>query len=41
VAQLERAWRHLGFAATGTATVAEFLSHAVRAWQGRWGPLVP
>ncbi len=34
--QLELAWRHLGFAATGAATVAAFLSHAVQAWQARW-----
>jgi glutamyl-Q tRNA(Asp) synthetase len=37
LAQLEQAWRHLGFAATGAATVPEFLAHAVRAWQARWG----
>jgi len=36
VGELERAWRHLGFAATGTATAAGFLSHAVQAWQARW-----
>ncbi|HUD26381.1 MAG TPA: tRNA glutamyl-Q(34) synthetase GluQRS [Burkholderiaceae bacterium] len=36
VRQLELAWRHLGFAATGAATVGEFLSHAVRAWRKRW-----
>ncbi len=34
--QLELAWRHLGFAATGAATVPEFLSRAVQAWQARW-----
>ena len=34
--QLERAWRHLEFAATGASTVAEFLSHAVQAWRARW-----
>jgi glutamyl-Q tRNA(Asp) synthetase len=37
IGQLEQAWRLLGFAATGAATVAEFLAHAVMAWQGRWG----
>jgi glutamyl-Q tRNA(Asp) synthetase len=36
VQPLELGWRHLGFAATGAATVAEFLSHAVRAWADRW-----
>jgi glutamyl-Q tRNA(Asp) synthetase len=36
VGQLEQAWRWLGFAATGTATVSEFLAHALRAWQERW-----
>jgi glutamyl-Q tRNA(Asp) synthetase len=36
VGQLESAWRLLGFAATGAATVAEFLAHAVLAWQARW-----
>jgi len=36
--ELERAWRHLGFAATGAASVPDFLSHAVAAWQGRWRP---
>jgi len=34
--QLEQAWRHLGFAATGAATGAEFLAHAVQAWRARW-----
>jgi glutamyl-Q tRNA(Asp) synthetase len=36
VGQLEQAWGHLGFAATGAATVSEFLSHAVQAWTARW-----
>ncbi|HEX4583190.1 MAG TPA: tRNA glutamyl-Q(34) synthetase GluQRS [Burkholderiaceae bacterium] len=36
VGQLEQAWMHLGFAATGAATVSEFLSHAVQAWAARW-----
>ncbi|HEX4599540.1 MAG TPA: tRNA glutamyl-Q(34) synthetase GluQRS [Burkholderiaceae bacterium] len=36
VGQLEQAWRWLGFAATGAATVSEFLTHALRAWQERW-----
>jgi glutamyl-Q tRNA(Asp) synthetase len=34
--QLELGWRHLRFAASGATTVAEFLSHAVKAWQERW-----
>jgi len=36
VGQLEAAWRLLGFAATGATTVAQFLAHAVLAWQERW-----
>ena len=36
VRQLEQAWQLLGFAATGTSTVADFLSQAVLAWQARW-----
>jgi glutamyl-Q tRNA(Asp) synthetase len=36
VRPLELAFAHLGFAATGAATVAEFLSHAVQAWRQRW-----
>jgi glutamyl-Q tRNA(Asp) synthetase len=36
VGQLECAWQLLGFAATGTTTVAEFLAHAVLAWRERW-----
>jgi glutamyl-Q tRNA(Asp) synthetase len=36
VGQLEGAWQLLGFTATGAATVAEFLAHAVLAWQARW-----
>jgi glutamyl-Q tRNA(Asp) synthetase len=39
VRELEQAWNLLGFAATRATTVAEFLSHATRAWQARWvGP---
>jgi glutamyl-Q tRNA(Asp) synthetase len=34
--QLELAWRHLGFGATGAATAGEFLAHAVPAWGARW-----
>ena len=34
--QLELAFDHLGFAATGTGSVADFLSHAVAAWRARW-----
>jgi glutamyl-Q tRNA(Asp) synthetase len=34
--ELERAWRHLGFAATEATTVSDFLSHAVQAWRARW-----
>jgi glutamyl-Q tRNA(Asp) synthetase len=37
VRQLELAWRHLGFDATGTTRLPDFLSHAVQAWQVRWG----
>jgi glutamyl-Q tRNA(Asp) synthetase len=36
VRQLEQAWHHLGFAATGAAAVPDFLSHAVTAWRDRW-----
>ena len=36
VRQLEQAWGHLGFAATGAAAVPDFLSHAVKAWRDRW-----
>jgi glutamyl-Q tRNA(Asp) synthetase len=36
VGQLEAAWKLLDFAPTGAATVAEFLAHAVLAWQARW-----
>jgi glutamyl-Q tRNA(Asp) synthetase len=34
--ELERAWRHLGFAATDATTVSDFLSRAVQAWRARW-----
>jgi glutamyl-Q tRNA(Asp) synthetase len=36
VGELERAWQLLGFAPSGVVTAAEFLAHAVRAWQARW-----
>ena len=34
--ELERAWQHLGFAATGASSVPDLLSHAVQAWRARW-----
>jgi glutamyl-Q tRNA(Asp) synthetase len=36
VAELERAWQHLGFAPLGADTPAAFLRHAVPLWQERW-----
>jgi len=36
VQQLELAWQHLGFAATGATTIADLLQHAVPAWRERW-----
>jgi glutamyl-Q tRNA(Asp) synthetase len=34
--ELERAWRHLGFPATGAQDPAEFLRRAVEHWRARW-----
>ena len=34
--ELEQAWRHLGFAPTGAATVPDFLARAMTAWRARW-----
>ena len=36
--ELEQAWRHLGFAPTGAASVAQFQSRAVLQWRLRHGP---
>lgn len=34
--ELERAWRHLGFAPTGARSVSEFQQRAIACWRGRW-----
>ena len=36
LAELERAWQHLGFAPIGAASVAVFLREAVALWHERW-----
>ncbi len=36
LAELERAWHHLDFAATGAQDPAEFLRRAVEHWRARW-----
>jgi glutamyl-Q tRNA(Asp) synthetase len=38
LAELERAWRHLGFPALGAETVDAFLGTAVGVWRNRWRP---
>ncbi len=38
LAELERAWRHLGFPALGADTVDAFLRTAVELWRSRWRP---
>lgn len=38
LAELERAWRHLGFAPLGANTVDAFLRTAVELWRERWRP---
>jgi glutamyl-Q tRNA(Asp) synthetase len=38
LAELERAWRHLGFPALGAETVDAFLRTAVGVWRNRWRP---
>lgn len=40
LAELERAWRHLGFAPLGADTLAAFHKHAVDAWRERWAPRI-
>ncbi len=34
--ELERAWRHLGFAAIGARNIDAFLARAVELWRARW-----
>jgi glutamyl-Q tRNA(Asp) synthetase len=36
LAELERAWRHLGFTAIGARNVDVFLSRAIELWRERW-----
>lgn len=37
IAELERAWRHLGFAPLAARSIDAFLARAVDAWRARWG----
>ncbi len=37
LAELEQAWAHLGFAASGATSVARFHDHAIAAWGRRFG----
>jgi glutamyl-Q tRNA(Asp) synthetase len=36
LAELERAWRHLGFARLGADSVTAFLNAAIEPWRARW-----